>query len=88
MRNTDIFQLTNKYPPIVGRTYLLTTNKFNFKIVSNEYICFGFIVLYLCFSLKSYNCICDFESPTFQGPNLPHQHFLGAQFAPTKIYRG
>ena len=84
MRNTDIFQLTNKYPPIVGRTYLLTTNKFNFKIVSNEYICFGFIVLYLCFSLKSYNCICDFESPTLQGPNLLQPTFSMGPICPNK----
>ena len=26
------------------------------------------------------NFICDFGGPTFEGPNLPHQHLPGAQF--------
>ena len=52
-------------------------------------------MLYLCISVHLYNCICalntleynfNIHDPTiFQGPNLLHQHFPGAQFAAKTI---
>ena len=47
--------------------------------------CIGYIlptiICCICVLVYSYNRICDFRVPIFQGPNLPHQHFPGAQFA-------
>ena len=47
--------------------------------------CIGYIlptiICCICVLVYSYNRICDFRVPIFQGPYLPHQHFPGAQFA-------
>ena len=73
------------YPPIVGRIYPITKYKFNFNIFPNVYICIGYIlatiICSICVLVDSYNRICDVRVPILQGPNLPHQHFPGAQFA-------
>ena len=76
-------------PQIVGRINTMTINKLNINIFPNVYICIGYIlatiICCICVLVYSYNRICDFWVPIFQGPNLPHQHFPGAQFAGAQL---